>query len=164
MRVFDLPNLPYFYGIVLAFHHLMMRILPFALLFLFVAMAFGPSPSRGQQQEIIEGGRYLFEKFCAACHGARAQGDGPQASSLDPKPANLTLLAQRNGGSFPFWKTYRMIDGREVIPSHENRDMPVFGVWFRIPDDEVSIETEWADQVRGRIWQLLSFLESIQVR
>ena len=128
-----------------------------------MGMAFGVSSAWGQQEEIIEGGRYHYEKFCAACHGPGAQGDGPQASSLSPKPANLTLLARRNGGTFPFWKTYQMIDGREVIPSHESRDMPVFGVWFRIPDDEVSIQTEWADQVRGRIWQLLSFLESIQV-
>lgn len=52
--------------------------------------------------------------------------------------------------------------GRHKVLGHGTRDMPVFGIWFRIPDDEVSIETEWADQVRGRIWQLLSYLESIQ--
>jgi hypothetical protein len=38
-----------------------------------------------------------------------------------------------------------MIDGREHVSSHGTGDMPVFGLWFRIPDDEVSIETEWAD-------------------
>lgn len=116
-----------------------------------------------QEQEVIGGGHYLFEKFCKICHGPRALGDGPQAFSLSPKPANLTTLRQRNGGTFPFWKTYRMIDGREEVPGHGTRDMPVFGVWFRIPGDEISIETEWADQVRGRIWQLLAYLKSIQV-
>ncbi len=117
----------------------------------------------GQEQEVIGGGRYLYEKFCKICHGPRAMGNGEQAPSLQPKPANLTTLQQRNGGKFPFWKAYRMIDGREHIESHGTRDMPVFGIWFRVPDDEISIETEWADQVRGRIWQLLSYLKSIQV-
>ncbi len=121
------------------------------------------SSALAQKQEVIGGGRYLFEKFCKICHGPRAKGNGPKASSLNPKPADLTTLRQRNEGTFPFWKAYRMIDGRVDVPSHGTREMPVFGVWFRIPDDEVSIETEWADQVRGRIWQLLSYLKSIQV-
>lgn len=121
------------------------------------------SSAGGQQQEVIGGGRYLYEKFCKMCHGPRAMGNGPEAHFLQPKPADLTKLRQRHGGTFPFWKTYRMIDGREQVPSHGTREMPVFGVWFRIPDDEVTIETEWADQVRGRIWQLLSYLKSIQV-
>ncbi len=90
-------------------------------------------------------------------------GNGPRAPVLQPKPADLTTLRQRNKGTFPFWKAYRMIDGRVDVPGHGTREMPVFGVWFRIPHDEVSIETEWADQVRGRIWQLLSYLKSIQV-
>ena len=117
----------------------------------------------GQQQEVIGGGRYLYEKFCARCHGPQAMGNGPKARDLTPKPANLTTLQKRNGSTFPFWQAYRVIDGREHMASHGTREMPVFGLWFRIPDDEVSIETEWADQVRGRIWQLLSYLESIQV-
>ena len=116
-----------------------------------------------QEQEVIGGGRYLYEKFCKICHGPRAMGDGVEAPSLQPKPANLTTLRQRHGGTFPFWKAYRMIDGRVDVKGHGTREMPVFGVWFRIPGDEVSIETEWADQVRGRIWQLLSYLKSIQV-
>jgi len=116
-----------------------------------------------QQTEIVQGGRHLYEKFCVGCHGQGAIGNGPLADSLSSKPADLTKLTKRHGGTFPFWHTYRVIDGRQQVEAHGNRDMPVFGIWFRIPDDEVSIESEWADQVRGRIWQLLSYLESIQV-
>jgi mono/diheme cytochrome c family protein len=126
-------------------------------------LGLGVSSVAAQEQEVIGGGRYLYEKFCKICHGPRAMGDGIDAPSLQPKPANLTTLRQRNGGTFPFWKAYRMIDGRVEVPGHGPREMPVFGVWFRIPADEVSIETEWADQVRGRIWQLLSYLKSIQI-
>ena len=127
-------------------------------------MSMGMSPAWGQEQEVIAGGRFLFQKFCVSCHGLRAVGNGPLSESLNPKPADLTKLSARHGGSFPFWHAYRTIDGRNEIPAHGTRDMPVFGIWFRIPDDEVSIETEWGDQVRGRIWQLLSSLESIQER
>ncbi len=121
------------------------------------------SSAWSQQEEVIGGGRYLYEKFCKICHGPRAMGNGSEAPSLQPKPADLTTLQERNKGTFPFWKAYRIIDGRIDVPGHGTREMPVFGGWFRIPDDEVSIETEWADQVRGRIWQLLSYLKSIQV-
>ncbi len=118
--------------------------------------------SLAQEYEVIEGGRYLYKKYCVTCHGIRGHGDGVKASSLTIRPANLTLLSKKSGGKFPFWETYRVIDGREQRLTHGPRDMPVWGVWFQIPDDEVSTETEWADQVRGRIWQLLAYLESIQ--
>lgn len=125
-------------------------------------LGMGMSSGWAQEQDVIAGGRQLFQKFCASCHGTQAKGDGPLSESLKPKPANLTRLSANYGRSFPFWHAYRTIDGRHQVPGHGTRDMPVFGIWFRIPDDEVSIETEWADQVRGRIWQLLSYLESIQ--
>ncbi len=140
-----------------------MQCLRFPLFALLITLGIFVNPVLGQQQEVIKGGRYLFQKFCTPCHGSQAIGNGPKAKNLVPKPANLTTLQTRNGGTFPFWRAYRMIDGREQIDSHGTRDMPVFGLWFQIPDDEVSIETQWADQVRGRIWQLLSYLESIQV-
>ncbi|WP_447962693.1 cytochrome c [Nitrospira sp. Ecomares 2.1] len=127
-----------------------------------LVIGMGMSSGWAQEQDVIAGGKQLFQKFCASCHGSQARGNGPLSESLKPKPANLTRLSANHRGSFPFWQAYRMIDGRDHIPSHGTRDMPVFGIWFRIPDDEVSIETEWADQVRGRIWQLLSYLESIQ--
>ena len=84
------------------------------------------------------------------------------ASSLKGKPADLTRLSKKNGGTFPFWKTYRIIDGREHVQRHGTREMPVWGIWFRIPNEDIETETAWADQVRGRLWQLLSYLETIQ--
>ncbi len=115
-----------------------------------------------QEHEVIEGGRYLFQKYCASCHGPRGKGEGSAAISLKSKPADLTQLSKGNGGQFPFWRTYRIIDGREHLQKHGPREMPVWGIWFRIPSDEIQTETDWADQVRGRLWQLLTYLESIQ--
>lgn len=42
-----------------------------------------------------------FATFCAACHGLDGTGNGPSAAGLDRKPADLTGLAVRNGGTFP---------------------------------------------------------------
>jgi mono/diheme cytochrome c family protein len=42
-----------------------------------------------------------FATYCAACHGASGRGDGPAATGLDRKPADLTRLSARTGGVFP---------------------------------------------------------------
>ena len=39
----------------------------------------------------IERGKKLYEQFCANCHGKNGQGDGPLATALTPKPANLAV-------------------------------------------------------------------------
>lgn len=40
-----------------------------------------PDPGRGDE---------LYRTTCAACHGVSGHGDGPMASSLNPKPVNFT--------------------------------------------------------------------------
>jgi mono/diheme cytochrome c family protein len=39
--------------------------------------------------ELLEQGGMLFEQNCLACHGELGQGDGPAASTMDPRPRNL---------------------------------------------------------------------------
>ena len=46
-------------------------------------------------------GADLYSNYCAACHGTDAKGTGPLANLLKSKPADLTLIAKRNGGQFP---------------------------------------------------------------
>ena len=65
-----------------------------------------------------------FAAFCSGCHGAGAKGDGPMASSLAHKPADLTGLAKRNGGEFPKLRVMAKIwgytggkDGEAVMPN-----------------------------------------------
>lgn len=41
-----------------------------------------------------QAGKTLYENFCLSCHGPAAKGDGPAASTLQPKPADLTALLQ----------------------------------------------------------------------
>ena len=49
-----------------------------------------PSLSRGRQ---------LYQTTCAVCHGVAGNGDGPQAGSLTPRPANLADAASLRASS-----------------------------------------------------------------
>ena len=88
------------------------------LLALTLSAAAAQEMSNGQQE-------YL--NSCAVCHGVDGKGDGPMAEVLRKRPANLTTLARRNGGEFPYWRVYATIDGRSLVPEHGERDMPVWG-------------------------------------
>lgn len=104
-------------------------------------------------------GADLFRTYCAACHGREAKGDGPVASSLRKPPPDLSLIAQRSGGTFAPEIVYRIVDGRTPVPGHGGGDMPVWG-------DAFSRAREGAteDAVKTRIDALVSFLRSIQAR
>lgn len=72
-------------------------------------------------------GKELYQRFCAACHGAEGRGDGPVASSFSVEVPDLRLIARRNSGSFPRDRVVRIIDGRHIIGAHGTRTMPVWG-------------------------------------
>jgi hypothetical protein len=82
-------------------------------------------------------------------------------SLLTVKPADLTQIAKKNNGEFPFWKVYGIIDGREQIKAHGERDMPIWGAEFRV--DASSTPTA-ESMVRGRVLELVYFLQSIQAK
>lgn len=42
----------------------------------------------------------LFRAYCVQCHGKEGKGDGPLAKDLRKPPADLTRIAERNGGNF----------------------------------------------------------------
>lgn len=88
---------------------------------LFLA-AFGLSACVDQPDPVPTGAED-FTAFCAACHGATGRGDGEVAASLGAKPADLTGLTQRNGGTFPSTAVMAQIwgytggkDGERVMP------------------------------------------------
>jgi hypothetical protein len=67
-------------------------------------------------------------RFCGApqCHGPDGTGNGPVATALKKKPANLTLLAKKNGGVFPEEQVREYIDGRKTVATHGTRKMPIW--------------------------------------
>jgi nucleotide-binding universal stress UspA family protein len=104
-------------------------------------------------------GAEVFRTYCATCHGASARGDGPLASSMRRKPANLAEIARRNGGEFPTDLVFRTIDGRQPVRGHGGPDMPAWGDAF-----SRSREAGDADRVKSVIQSLVQYLESIQLR
>lgn len=72
-------------------------------------------------------GEAAFMDYCAACHGAGAQGDGSMAQLLTVPPPDLTGLAARNGGAFPLARIVQRIDGTTEVRAHGG-PMPIFGL------------------------------------
>jgi mono/diheme cytochrome c family protein len=107
-------------------------------------------------------GKVQFTDNCALCHGSSAKGDGVFAKLLTIDTPDLTKLKKDNGGFFPYREVYLMIDGREEVLLHGPRYMPIWGDRFN-SSTWASVSEEHADTlVRGTIFELLIYLESIQ--
>jgi mono/diheme cytochrome c family protein len=104
-----------------------------------------------------------FRLYCAGCHGEGGVGDGPIADTLEKRPADLTTLAKRNGGVFPRERVLAVIDGREEVKQHGDRDMPVWADWFKLEAGEGLGGAEGSEKhVRARIEKMVDFLETLQ--
>jgi len=112
------------------------------------ASAFAQSPPASVS------GREMFRVYCGSCHGTSAKGDGPLASSMTPRPADLTQIAKRSGGTFPAEQVQRIIDGRNPVKGHGGGQMPVWGDAFDKSLDGVA----GAEKIRA----LVKHLEAIQ--
>jgi mono/diheme cytochrome c family protein len=107
-------------------------------------------------------GRGDFMNYCAACHGVGGKGDGTVAEFLTIEAADLTRMSLRNGGIFPRQRAIEVIDGRAQVSVHGERDMPVWGDWFKFEADSDGAGTKTEKVVRERITALVDYLESIQ--
>ena len=105
----------------------------------------------------VPSGKAMYFGYCSVCHGDEAKGDGPYASMLKVPPANLSTLAKRHGGKFPYdyvSNVLRFSSGTTIL--HGSSDMPAWGPIFR-----------WFDKnneriVEQRIKNLCDYLESLQ--
>jgi mono/diheme cytochrome c family protein len=80
-------------------------------------------------------GRDAFQFYCASCHGDAGRGDGPTAGVLKTKPADLSTLARRNGGTFPGPRIAEIVTGTgRQVPAHGRPEMPLWGPIFRAFD------------------------------
>jgi hypothetical protein len=113
-------------------------------------------------------GKEEYQANCAACHGPGGKGDGPQADMLATKPADLTMLAKKNGGEFPASRVYEIIDGRLEVAAHGSREMPVWGKEFLFDErpgpEDGTVETfsEVESRVNARIRALVDYVARLQ--
>jgi len=81
------------------------------------------------------------------------------AESLSVKPPDLTTMASRRGGKYPYEELASFIDGRKSIAAHGSREMPVWGERFV---DELPGDPQRERIIHGKVLMLLVYLESIQ--
>jgi len=103
-------------------------------------------------------GKEMFKAYCASCHGADAEGDGPAAPALKTAPADLTALAKSNGGKYPSDKVMSVLRGQANLAAHGTQEMPVWGkVFWKMSQGHEG-------EVQQRITNLSSYIESLQVK
>lgn len=96
-------------------------------------------------------GAAMYHSYCAACHGKTGKGDGPAASALKAKPADLTMLSKQHGGEISAKDFEDKVSGVNMSPAHGDKDMPIWGPVFR---------TLGNDQLR--LYNLRKYIESLQ--
>jgi mono/diheme cytochrome c family protein len=99
---------------------------------LFLAPFLVPSASAAEKLDPAAAakGKLVYERYCASCHGKEGRGDGPVAAELRTVTTDLTRLAERNGGRFPFEAVVKSVDGRQTVRAHGAPDMPIWGEVF----------------------------------
>jgi mono/diheme cytochrome c family protein len=97
------------------------------------------NPFTGDSSAASEG-KMIYQSNCASCHGESAHGDGPAASSLDPKPQDLAKLTSSVSDGYLFW---RISEGGMIAPFHSA--MPG---WKTILSED-------------QIWQLVAYLREL---
>jgi mono/diheme cytochrome c family protein len=137
-----------------------------ALPLLLIAMAVPPAADAAEETK-IDVGKFEYEGSCAVCHGLTGKGGGPMAAQLKTQTPDITVLARKNGGVFPFDRVYQIIDGRQMLEAHGSREMPIWGRAFRLQssvffDSRVPHDSE--SSARSRILALTEYVYRLQGR
>jgi mono/diheme cytochrome c family protein len=115
------------------------------------AVAKAPTPPT-----IATSGKQTYMQYCASCHGIDARGEGPAAFVLKTPPPDLTTLARRHDGKFPYEYISDVLRFGTRILSHGSSDMPIWGPIFG------SLDNYNEPAVRKRIKDLSDYLASLQ--
>ena len=127
----------------------------------FAAFGLGACTEEPSMPDHTDGAAF-YASYCASCHGATGQGNGPLAADLQTVPSNLTTLSRRNGGTFPKARALSYIYG-DPEQAHLARVMPQFG--GAMAEDLVPVEFDGVMTPTPRILAgLLAYLEGIQIQ
>ena len=116
--------------------------------------------------EKFDFGKREYEGQCAVCHGKLGKGDGPYAGIVDTRIADLTTLAKKNNGVFPFQKVYEVVDGRQTVKAHGPRDMPVWGNRYLAASRDAAFDVPYDPEayVRTRVLALTEYVNRLQAK
>ncbi len=65
-------------------------------------------------QKSYRQGEDIFSKNCISCHGIKGRGDGPLASTMNPKPTNLMAMSGKHKDGDFAWK---ISTGKGAMPA-----------------------------------------------
>ncbi|HEX5604997.1 MAG TPA: c-type cytochrome [Candidatus Binatia bacterium] len=107
----------------------------------------------------VDGGKEMYLKYCASCHGITGEGDGAVSRDLKVKVPDLTLLRRNNQGVYPTDRVLSSIDGRRDVRAHGDRTMPVWGEVFRKEHEKESY-TELTTLLQAKV--IAEYVGSLQ--
>ena len=86
-------------------------------------------------EESVLAGQTLYLQNCTDCHGVKADGNGPDADDMEPRPSNLAAMAGHHSDGDMAWKIKK-----------GNGSMPA---WEDILSEE-------------QIWNLVNFIQNLK--
>jgi mono/diheme cytochrome c family protein len=135
------------------------RLIVTSVLLLLIACIAGAGPAVEDTQlppTYVPTGQQMYKQYCAACHGADAKGHGPLSAVLKVPVADLTTLAKRHDGKFPYDYVSNVLEFGPGFPAHGSSDMPTWGPIFRYYNHQNE------RVVKRRIKNLCDYLASLQ--
>lgn len=124
-----------------------------------MALLVGCSQTTFGSSAAIKRGQGIFMKECSQCHGATGAGAGEASLGLGVAPPDLTVLSQRNGGTFPREYVRGFVLGLNN-PDNPEAAMPEFattGLRHVYPDGGADGEV-----LEAAFEDMLDYLESVQ--
>jgi mono/diheme cytochrome c family protein len=126
-------------------------------------VASAQTPTKTSPKANLATGGELFHQNCSVCHGVDGKGPGPGSmydpESIEPvkrvKPADLTVLRERNSGKFPADRVSDAVYFKGSIPAHGTPEMPAWGNVFYLLKSRPKVLEE-------RVRDLTAYIESIQ--
>lgn len=112
--------------------------------------------SAANAEESALWGEAEYMRYCSACHGEDADGNGPVANVLTPRPPALRALHARFGKPLGT-RFVEFVSGTTMPRAHGTSDMPVWGRVLREPTKKGE-ERDPADL----LWRITIYLEKIQ--
>jgi len=95
-----------------------------------------------------------FQRNCALCHGLDGRGVGPVSEKMTRPAADLTQIAKRNNGVFPFSKVAGTISKGTDIAEHGPSRMPAWEKIFAADSDPV--------RAKAIIFEVTKYVETLQ--
>ncbi|HET9314831.1 MAG TPA: c-type cytochrome [Vicinamibacteria bacterium] len=100
-------------------------------------------------------GQVTFTRYCVSCPGPAGKGDGSISGDLRVPVPDLTEMANRNAGKYPYERVTRIVTTAEIVRGHGTVDMPAWGDAFKKTrgTDEPTVEAAIRD-LNHYIWSL----------